>query len=95
MRIKRVRKIETNPSEVKSTEELIKLYGQKWEYEECYKYIYLSDYDFTLQKACDLAKKAYETQGEEDAWFLILTVLNDQSKTILTKLKEEIHKNRM
>ena len=47
--------MEASSNEVKSTEEIIKLYGQKWDYEECYKYFYLSDFDFTLQKACDLA----------------------------------------
>lgn len=88
MRMKRVRKMETNGNEAKSTEEIIKLYGQKWDYEECYKYKYLSDFDFTLQKACDLAQKAYDTQGE-DAWFSILTVLNEHSKSVLQKLKEE------
>jgi hypothetical protein len=75
-----------------SSEELILLYGHNWDYEECYKYKYLTDFDQSLQKACDLAKRVYEStphipkssrrnpnddEDGEKAWFRVLIVLDE------------------
>ena len=62
--------------QIPSTEELIRQYGDLWDYEECYKYKYLSEFDEILQKACTLAKRQYDAQGEEESWFKVLLVLD-------------------
>ena len=98
-----------NDDVVPSSEELILAYGHYWDYEECYKYKYLTDFDQSLQKACDLARKVYDStphiprsmrdeDGEEEddgekAWFRVLIVLDEWSRTICASLKEEAFKN--
>lgn len=65
--------------QIPSTEELIRQYGDLWDFEECYKYKCLSDFDETLQKACELAKKSFDNQGNqagEDSWFKVLLILD-------------------
>ena len=42
-----------------SAESHIRNFGPRWDFEECYKYKYLTNFDATVQRAIDLAKQAY------------------------------------
>ena len=46
---------------LKQTETLIRLCSGKWEFEECYKYPCLSNFDATVQRSIDLASRAFKT----------------------------------
>jgi hypothetical protein len=66
-------------AQIPKTDELIRQYGDLWDYEECYKHKYLSDFDETLQRACLLAHKSYENEGNEvgeASWFKVLLILD-------------------
>lgn len=61
-----------------SVESLIKNYGDRWDFEECYKYKGLNNFDASINRTVDLAKKAYPKDGEE-VFFNILITLSEWS----------------
>jgi len=71
-----------------STEELIRNYGYRWDYEECYKSHSLSDFDKTVQKACNLAKESFD-KDDEKSWLKILTCLDRLAESVHKLLTEE------
>ena len=71
-----------------STEELIRNYGYRWDYEECYKSRSLSDFDKTVQKACNLAKESFD-KDDERSWLKILTCLDRLAESVHKLLTEE------
>lgn len=74
-----------------SVEALIRSFGDRWDFEECYKYKHLDNFDQTIQRAVNIAARAYDKEGE-GVYFTILLSLgdwSDRSHAILSKLKEE------
>jgi hypothetical protein len=63
-----------------------------WDYEDCYKYEALARFDQMVQKACDLARRAFEIRGEE-AWFKLLKQLDNLQSEVGLRLKEEQEKS--
>jgi len=55
-----------------STAELQKICTEKWEFEQCYKYKFLKNFDETLIRMIGLANKDFEKKHESDAFFSIL-----------------------
>lgn len=71
-----------------STEEIIKEYGSRWDFEECYRSKWLKDFDQTIQKACQMANQQIDKEDEK-AWFNILLCLEEFVTKVSKQLKDE------
>jgi hypothetical protein len=68
-------------------------FGDRWDFEECYKYKGLNNFDMTINRTVDLAKRAYQKDGEE-VFFKILLSLSDWSQQVQIRLREESRHNK-
>ena len=75
----------------KTAAELIAEFGKQWDYEECYKYPVLNNFDRLTKKACELADKFSSDKEIEEAWLKILLMLDESISQVMPSLNEDFN----